>query len=130
MEEDKVVDAEVVNEESAAEKMSDDEKNMGMLCSLLQLLIFTWLGGLLATLIFWLVMKDKYPFVDRVGREVVNFQLSILIYSIVCGLLAHFFSGILLAALSIFAIVVIITGTVKASQGIVYTYPLAIRFLK
>ncbi len=44
------------------------------------------LGNFLLPLILWQVNNDK-PFVDRHGKQAINFQLSILIYSVVVGVI-------------------------------------------
>jgi uncharacterized Tic20 family protein len=94
--------------------MSSDEKTMGLLAHLLG--IFTCFIG---PLIIWLIKKDTSPYVDAQGKESLNFQLSILIYCFVtCGLAG------------IFGLIMAIIASIKANEGIVYRYPLAIRFIK
>ncbi|MFC4632645.1 DUF4870 domain-containing protein [Dokdonia ponticola] len=39
-------------------------------------------GNLIAPLILWSAQKNKSRFVDKHGRDAINFQLSILIYTI------------------------------------------------
>jgi uncharacterized Tic20 family protein len=39
------------------------------------------LGHLLAPLIVWLMKRDESPEIDAHGKEAVNFQISMLIYS-------------------------------------------------
>ena len=39
--------------------------------------------NILAPLIIWLWKKSKFPWVDLQGRESLNFQLSLIIYSLV-----------------------------------------------
>ena len=71
------------------------------------------------------------PFVDYNGKEVLNFQLTLLIAVLISWLLVVVVIGIfLLAALGVFALVVTIIGLIKASQGEYYRYPLTIRFIK
>ena len=38
-------------------------------------------------LIFWTINKDKSDFIDAHGKQAINFQLSILIYTIIIGCL-------------------------------------------
>lgn len=43
-------------------------------------------GNFIAPLILWTVNKEK-PFVNEHGKEAINFQLSILLYTLVIGLI-------------------------------------------
>ena len=45
------------------------------------------LGNFLGPIILWVANKDKSDFVDAHGKQAINFQISILLYSIVIGLL-------------------------------------------
>jgi len=44
-------------------------------------------GNFLAPLLLWTVNKEK-PFVEKHGREAINFQLSILLYALVIGIIS------------------------------------------
>lgn len=92
---------------------------------------FTGLGFFVAPLILWLIKKDSSEFVDKQGKESVNFQLSILIYSIIFGILSVVLIGIpfLLLTMLIHLICSIIGG-VKANEGEYYKYPLTFRLIK
>ena len=69
--------------------------------------------------------------VDAHGKESLNFQISMLIYAIVSGILCLIFIGfLLLAAIGITSLVCVIIASVKASNGVPFRYPLTIRFLK
>ena len=116
-----------------ADMVSQDEKTWAMVCHLLALLAYTGvpLANLVGPLVVWLLYKDKMPFVDDQGKEVVNFQISVLIYALICIPLVFVVVGFFLAlVLVIFHIVVTIIGAVKASQGIAYRYPLCIRLIR
>lgn len=103
-----------------------DVTNMAMLCHLLA--IFT---GFLGPLIIWLIKKDDAPFIDRHGKEALNFQLTVLIAMIVSGLLTFICIGVpMLIAVWIADLVLCIIAALKASRGEEYRYPLAIRFLR
>ena len=45
------------------------------------------LGNFIAPVILWITNKDKSEFIDQHGKEAINFQLSILLYTIVLGLI-------------------------------------------
>jgi len=49
---------------------------------------FIPLGNFLLPLIFWTMNKDKSDFIDKHGKQALNFQLSILLYTIVIGCLS------------------------------------------
>jgi uncharacterized Tic20 family protein len=102
-----------------------DECNMAMLCHLGGIM------GFIIPLVIWLVQKDKSKFVDRHGKEVVNFQLTILIVNLCNVLLALCLVGfVTLIATMIFSLVLHIQGSMAASRGEDYRYPLCIRFIK
>jgi uncharacterized Tic20 family protein len=91
---------------------------------------FIPLANLVIPLVIWLVKKDESPDIDAVGREVVNFNLSMLLYAVIGFILTFVLIGILvLVGLWIFGIVVTIIGAVRANDGWRYRYPLTIRFL-
>lgn len=89
------------------------------------------LGFFLGPLIVWAVRRDRYPLVDDQGKEAVNFQLSVLLYTLVCIPLICVCVGIvLLVLLAVMQFVLIIVAAVRASSGERYRYPFTIRFLK
>jgi len=112
------------NEGSAGE-ISNDEKNMGMLCHLLGLLSF------IGPLIIWLLKKDESKFIDDNGKEALNFQITIALAYVVSMFLMFVVIGILLMpVVMILWFVFTIIGAVKTSEGKSYRYPLTIRLLK
>lgn len=87
-------------------------------------------GNIIGPLVIWLIKKDTTPFVDDQGREALNFQISVLIYSLVAGILCLLLIGfVLLALLAVFQIACVIIAAIKANQGESFRYPLTIRFL-
>ena len=46
--------------------------------------LVTGFGSLLVPLILWVTQKDKVYEMDAHGKNILNFQLSLLIYSITC----------------------------------------------
>jgi uncharacterized Tic20 family protein len=62
--------------------------------------------------------------------ESLNFQISVLIYAIISAILLLLLIGfILLPAVGIFWLVFTIIGSVRASNGEDYRYPLTIRMV-
>ncbi len=87
--------------------------------------------GFLGPLIVLLVRGDRSPFVRRHAVEALNFNLTVLIYIVICVILALVLIGfVLLIALGILYVVAVIIGAVRASSGEEYRYPLTIRFVK
>ena len=87
-------------------------------------------GHILGPLILWLVKKDSSPFLDEVGKETVNYNISIILWFILCIPLCFILIGIpMLIGLAIMDIIVTIMAAVAASNGQQYKYPLTIRFI-
>ena len=85
---------------------------------------------IIGPLIVWLMKKDQSPYLDRQGRELLNFQISYLIYAFVSALLCFLLIGIpLLFIVAIATLVLTIIGIVRASEGNVYRFPFTIRLL-
>jgi uncharacterized Tic20 family protein len=119
-----VSEAQPVGAEQAT--ISKDDTNMAMLCHILA--IFT---GFLGPLIIWLIKKDDSPYVDRQGKEALNFQLTVLIAWVASGLLTFVCVGfILMPIVAIVDLVFCILAAVKSSRGEEYLYPISIRFVK
>jgi uncharacterized Tic20 family protein len=89
-------------------------------------------GGLafLAPLVVMLVKGNESAFVREHAVESLNFQLSMLIYVIVAFVLAFVLIGFLiLPVLAVVWIVTVVLGTMRASEGRPYRYPMTIRFV-
>ncbi len=88
-------------------------------------------GHILAPLIVWLMKRADSAAVDAHGKESLNFQLSMLIYSIIAGILMFVLIGfVLLPLLHVLNLVFVIIASLRASEGQLYRYPLTIRLLK
>ncbi|MFB9054113.1 DUF4870 domain-containing protein [Formosa undariae] len=44
-------------------------------------------GNLIAPIILWTMTKDKSMFIDKHGKEVINFQISIFLYTVILGII-------------------------------------------
>lgn len=89
------------------------------------------LGNILGPLILWLVKRPESPELDRVGKEVLNFQISYSIYITVAIGLCFFCLGFIVLPVVLIAwLVFMIIAAVKISNGEAYSYPLTIRFLQ
>ena len=116
-----------------SKEINKDARQWAMFCHLAGLagLILPAIGSVVGPLIIWQIKKEEHPFVDEQGKEAVNFQISMLIYGIVAGLLILACVGtVLLPAVVIFDLVFLLIAAVKANNGEHYRYPLTIRFIK
>ncbi len=87
--------------------------------------------NIIIPLVIWLLKKDESQYIDVHGKEVVNFQISLLIYLMISGVLTIVLIGIIgLVGFSIFGLIVAIMGGIKAYNGEYYQYPLCIRLIK
>jgi uncharacterized Tic20 family protein len=88
-------------------------------------------GHILGPLIIWLAKRDASPEIDAHGKESLNFQISMLIYGLISGVLCLIVIGFfLLAILHLLNLVLVIVASIQASDGKLYRYPLAIRLIK
>jgi len=106
-------------------------------------------GAIIVPLVFWESKKKESELLNRVGKEVINFNLSYLLYFI--GIVVVMASlglsiainevdqlnlfllismGIVLSILGIAKFVLIIIAAIKGNQGEEYKYPLTINFIK
>jgi uncharacterized Tic20 family protein len=120
---------------SGSEAISKDARMWAMWCHLSGLAgllpIVPGIGCVIAPLIVWQMKKEESPFVDENGKEALNFQISMLIYGIVAGLLILACVGmVLLPAVVIVDVVFLIIAALKANKGEHYRYPLTIRLVK
>ncbi len=107
-------------------EVSQDAKNLAMLCHLLGLIT-----NFLGPLILWLLKKEDDAFIDSNGKEALNFQLTIMFAMIAAGILSFLCIGFLLMpVIMALDIVFSIIACVKASNGEDYRYPLCIRLVK
>lgn len=114
--------------------------------------------NVIGPLVVWLSKKNLDPRIDSHGKESLNFQLSLTLYSIILGILLLFLiaatcgvaltpasnnksleaafgvilgAGIVVGAIiAIFQIFLVIFAAIKARKGEFYHYPLTIHFLQ
>ena len=97
----------------------------------LTLLLFHVAIPVAPAVVMWLIKREKSPFVDDHGREAINFQISLLLYYILGGLLvpACGLGLVLIIAAYALGIVGMILASVAANKGEYYRYPATVRFL-
>jgi uncharacterized Tic20 family protein len=93
--------------------------------------LVTGFGSLLLPLVLWLTQKEKVYQMDTHGKNIINFQLSLIVYCIICiPLILLFGLGLLgFLVLGIISVVFPIINAVKASRGESPTYPLSLNFI-
>jgi hypothetical protein len=98
-------------------------------------------GNVIAPLVLWIAKKNESAYIDNHGKAVVNFQLSLMLYSFLLALLiipiTIFTLGLGLIAVIlgiipviILIIVLVISASIKATHGEYYQYPFTIEFIK
>lgn len=87
-------------------------------------------GNIIGPLIVWLLKRHDDPAIEAHGKESVNFQISMTIYTLIAGVLILAVVGIiLLPALVILNVVLVIVAAIKASNGETWRYPVTIRMI-
>ena len=112
---------------------SRDVRTWNVLCHATALAGFfvPWAGHILGPLIVWLAKRNDSPEIDEIGKESLNFQISMLIYNVIAGVLCLLLIGfIILAILHILNLVLVIVASIQASEGKFYRYPMTIRLIK
>jgi uncharacterized protein len=112
---------------------SSDVRTWNVLCHATALAGFfvPWAGHILGPLIVWLAKRGDSAEIDAHGKESLNFQISMLIYNVVAGILCLVLIGfVILGILHILNLVLVIVASIQASEGKFYRYPLAIRLIK
>lgn len=88
-------------------------------------------AGFVLPIVLWQIKKDELPGIDAHGKVVANWLISALIYGVASGILCFLLVGIpLLAILGLLSLIFPIIGGIKANEGIVWKYPLSIRFFE
>jgi uncharacterized Tic20 family protein len=89
------------------------------------------IAGLIVPIVIWQMKKPVLPGIDEHGINVINWIISLMIYSIGSLILVFVVIGIpMLMALGVVSMVFPIIAAIKANNGEVWKYPLSISFLK
>jgi len=113
-------------------ELSESERNWAMLCHLSAFAGFFFpFGGIIGPLICWLSRKDESQWIDLNGKASLNFQISLLLYIVLTIPLCFIIIGIpIVIFLGFLKVICIIIGSVKASKGEDFRYPLSIPFIQ
>jgi len=88
-------------------------------------------GGIIGPIICWISRKDESEWVNVNGKASLNFQLSMLLYTVLLIPLCFIIVGIpLIIALIVLEFVCIIIASIRASKGEGYKYPISIPFVQ
>ena len=93
--------------------------------------LITGIGGFIVPLILWLTNRDAIHNMDKHGKAILNFRISMFLYLILCIPLVIFFGlGILgMVVIGVFYLIFPIVNAVRASNEQEPNYPLSIQFL-
>ncbi|MFG0305084.1 MAG: DUF4870 domain-containing protein [Phycisphaerales bacterium JB040] len=114
--------------------VTDDQRTYSLLMHL-GIIGFSVIGPLsvLIPIIMWQIKKGDSPFIDDHGREAVNFQISILIYSVIGVVVSIVTFGLgailVVPGLTVFAIVGMVLAMVASNRGEYFRYPMTLRFI-
>ena len=118
-------DESISDEATIDESLPQDAINMVTMTHLLGLI------GFVGPLVVWLLKKDEHKFINEQLKEILNYQMSLMIYFLAGWLLCIIFIGVvIIPVLMLMHVIFVIIASVKSSEGKAYHYPIAIRFLK
>lgn len=87
--------------------------------------------GFIISILLWQIKKDESEQIDLHGKMVTNWLISALIYGVISGILIFVLIGFpLIIALGILSMAFPIIGGLKANEGIFWSYPITIKFIK
>ncbi len=68
--------------------LSDNQKNIATFIHLSTFSRFLIpFGNFIGPIVLWSINKDKSSFIDKHGKQAINFQISILLYALILGLI-------------------------------------------
>jgi len=115
----------------AAPLTPQEERTWAMAAHLSSILgVWVFFLGAVGPLVVMLTQGPRSAYVRAQAVEALNFNISVLIYSVIAWILVIVLIGfIALGALFVFQIVFTIIAAVKTSNGEPYRYPLTIRLV-
>lgn len=112
---------------------TQEERTWAMIAHLSAFAVFVFPAGgnIIAPLIIWLTRRDTSAFVDAEAKEALNFNITVFLGWIVCGLLMFVLVGLPLGLVLFLGwLVMTIVAAVKATEGVGYRYPISLRLVK
>jgi len=89
------------------------------------------IGGTIAPIVLWIVNKDRVAGMDEHGKSIVNFRLSLLIYTLL-SIPAIFLFGlglITLVLIMLLSVILPIVNAVNVGNGLKPNYYISIPFI-
>lgn len=87
-------------------------------------------GHVIGPLALWLAKRQGSPGVEKTGRDVLNFQLSITLYVLAALLLSFFLIGLaILFLVVVFHFTMALYASLRAQRGLETRYPLTMGFV-
>jgi uncharacterized protein len=120
---------------------SSDEQTWRVLAHVSAFIQFLGIPSVVGPLVIWLIKRDD-AMVEPHARAALNFQLSILIYFVVGGIVAVIAAitivGLVVTVLMIVLLVLLVLlelvfallATLAASRGDLYVYPFSLNLIK
>jgi len=114
-----------------SQELRSDSRNWAMAGHLSAFVVFVGIPiPVLGPLVVWLLKRDDDAYAEWHAREALNFNLSIMIYTIMSAILIIALVGLILLPVVLMSwFVLVILGSVKASSGGYFRYPMTIRFV-
>ncbi|WP_024772355.1 DUF4870 domain-containing protein [Aquimarina macrocephali] len=109
------------------------DRSLLVITHLSQLLdLITGFGGFIVPLILWLTQRERVSAMDEHGKSIMNFQISMFIYAIICiPLILLFGLGLLgLALIALLCFIYPIINAIKVNNGEEPSYPLSMQIIK
>lgn len=89
------------------------------------------LGNIIAPIVVWQIKKHDSEFVVAQAKESLNFQITLMIYSIISLLLCMIIIGFfLIFALVIFGLIMVIMASIRTNDGEDFQYPMTFRLFR
>lgn len=88
--------------------------------------------AIIAPIVMWQSKKTQSPFIDDHGREAVNFQISLLLYTLIFTVIGFVTCGLgwaVGALVYVLGLVGMILAATAANRGEFFRYPMTIRML-
>jgi uncharacterized protein len=121
---------------SEPDRPSSDSRNVAAIGHLSAFAMFLGIPSFIGPLVVWLLSKDRDPFAAGEAREALNFNLSLLLYTIVAIVVMIATLGlglIIIVPVALVAmpawLVLTALAAVRAADGQPYRYPLTIRLI-
>lgn len=117
-----------------------EQRNWALAAHLSALVSVVGVPSFVGPLVVWVGKREQDAFVEQQSREALNFNLSVLVYAVVGGLLGVLLTIVTLGlalllvvplaiAVAVAWLVLVCLAGYRASQGEAFRYPLTIRFV-